>query len=379
MSDLKYNIVFEGKVQDDFDAADVKSNIARLFKISEEKVEQLFSKPRVVLKAGVDRPTADKYQGLMAKAGAVISIEEQPKTVPASASEPPPAPTGPANPPTPPPAPVTPEKQAVGPIWGRKYEGGTTDTSPGTQPSPAPGDAGYGSLERGMAGDYHFAIGETLSEAWRKVRGTKGTIALAYLLYMGIMIGVGIGTTLIQWIFSAVAGNTGGVIAELLAMVVNLAVTAPLMAGLFMLGVRIAVGSPAGAGSMLGYYDRTGPLLLTLVLMYLMMMLGFLLLIIPGIYLSVAYCLALPLVVDKKLSPWQALEASRKAVSRRWFSVLGLFLAIGFLFLLGAIPLLIGLIWIIPMSLIAMGILYRNIFGVSSIPVTVLLGTLPGH
>jgi uncharacterized membrane protein len=103
--------------------------------------------------------------------------------------------------------------------------------------------------------------------------------------------------------------------------------------------------------------------------MYLMIFLGFLLLIVPGLYLSVAYCLALPLVVDKKLSPWQALEASRKAVSRRWFSVLGLFLAIGFLCFLGAIPLFIGLIWIVPMSLIVMGILYRNIFGVSSIPI----------
>jgi uncharacterized membrane protein len=220
-----------------------------------------------------------------------------------------------------------------------------------------------------MAGDYRFSIRETLSEAWQKVRGTKWMISQAYLIYIAIMIGVGIGISLLQWLSAAVAGHTGAIIAELLAMAANLAVTTPLTAGLYMLGVRIAVDSPAGAGSILGYYDRIGPLLLTVVLMYLMILLGFLLLILPGLYLSIAYCLALPLVVDKKLSPWQALEASRKAISKRWFSVLGLFLVLCFLFFISAIPLFIGLIWTMPLGMIATGILYRNIFGVSSIAV----------
>jgi uncharacterized membrane protein len=71
--------------------------------------------------------------------------------------------------------------------------------------------------------------------------------------------------------------------------------------------------------------------------------------------------------VDKGLSPWQALEASRKAITPRWFAVFGMLLLLGLLFVLGAIPLLIGLIWITPLYLIALGILYRNIFGVSSV------------
>jgi uncharacterized membrane protein len=121
------------------------------------------------------------------------------------------------------------------------------------------------------------------------------------------------------------------------------------------------------AGSVLSYYDRIVPLAITVILSTLLIMIGFILLVIPGVYLSVAYLMALPLVVDKGLGPWQAMEASRKAVTRRWFAVFGLMLILGLLYIAGAIPILIGLIWVIPLALIAVGILYRNIFGLSSI------------
>ena len=72
-------------------------------------------------------------------------------------------------------------------------------------------------------------------------------------------------------------------------------------------------------------------------------------------------------MVDKGLGPWQAMEASRKAVTHRWFAIFGMLVLLGLLSIAGAIPLFIGLIWILPMYMIALGILYRNIFGVSSI------------
>ena len=61
--------------------------------------------------------------------------------------------------------------------------------------------------------------------------------------------------------------------------------------------------------------------------------------------------LAIPLIVERGLSPWQAMEASRKAITQHWFKVFGLFL-------------LLGLIWTIPLFVMVMGVLYRTIFGV---------------
>ena len=61
---------------------------------------------------------------------------------------------------------------------------------------------------------------------------------------------------------------------------------------------------------------------------------GFCLLILPGIYLGVAYLFTyLLLIVDQKLDFWTAMEVSRRVVTTQWWRVLGLGL-VGILFLL---------------------------------------------
>jgi uncharacterized membrane protein len=100
--------------------------------------------------------------------------------------------------------------------------------------------------------------------------------------------------------------------------------------------------------------------------MYLLIAIGFVLLIIPGIYLMVSYYLALPLLIEKDLGVWQALETSRKAVSKRWFAIFGLFLLLGLINFATVFTLFIGMIWTVPMSVIAFGILYRNVFGIEA-------------
>jgi uncharacterized membrane protein len=48
---------------------------------------------------------------------------------------------------------------------------------------------------------------------------------------------------------------------------------------------------------------------------------GLLLLIVPGIYLAVSYLFALMFVVDRGLNFWQAMETSRRSVQTRWFAI----------------------------------------------------------
>lgn len=107
-------------------------------------------------------------------------------------------------------------------------------------------------------------------------------------------------------------------------------------------------------------------LIITVIIMYIMLAIGFLLLVLPGIYLSVAYYMALPLVVEKNMSPWQALETSRKTVTHRWFRMFGFLIIMSILITLSMIPLGIGLIWSLPLFLIAYGIIYRNMFGLEA-------------
>ncbi len=359
MSGSRYDVVFTGEIRDNLDPAEVTDNFARLFKISAEKANQYLNAGRVVLKSGVEAQTAEKYRAALAEVGLVVSLEAQEADSKKPAPEP--ATAAPAA------AASSATTEAVGPVWGRKVAGPAAGSAMTPAPAPEDEEKRRDSLERSRAGEYHLQIGEVLAEAWQKVSGNKMTVFLSCLLYLAIALGVSLGAGLIQGILIILGGENGKVIGAILAQVLQITVTLPAGVGLFMLGVRLAVDAPAGADTILNYYKQIRPLVLTTLLMYAMVLLGFLLFIIPGIYLSVAYLLALPLVVDKRLSPWQALETSRKAITHRWFTVFGLFMLLGLLYLAGCIPLLIGLIWVIPLGLIAMGILYRNIFGVSSV------------
>ena len=91
---------------------------------------------------------------------------------------------------------------------------------------------------------------------------------------------------------------------------------------------------------------------------------GFVLLIIPGIYLAVAYSMAIPLLVEKNMGIWEALETSRKTINKCWFRMFGLYVVVMVLIILALLPLGIGLIWAVPLVNVVMGVVYRNLFSV---------------
>ncbi len=226
---------------------------------------------------------------------------------------------------------------------------------------------GNGSIENGIAGNYEFSIRAIISEAWDKTSGSKGTFWLAALLYCLVVFPVSFG---LEFGLRAVGiGYTPGdpiskmVVFMIISQTIQLIVSMPLAMGLFMIAVKRATGAPAEATDVFAYFPKTMPLFVTALLMYLFIAIGLCLLVLPGIYLMVAYCLAMPLIVEKNLSPWDALEASRKAVTHRWFRFVGLYIVMLVIMIVAAIPLGIGLIWVMPMFMLAAGIVYRNIFG----------------
>jgi hypothetical protein len=49
-------------------------------------------------------------------------------------------------------------------------------------------------------------------------------------------------------------------------------------------------------------------------------------LILPGLYLFIAWIFSIPLVADKRFEFWTAMELSRKVVTKVWFEIFGLFI-----------------------------------------------------
>jgi uncharacterized membrane protein len=93
---------------------------------------------------------------------------------------------------------------------------------------------------------------------------------------------------------------------------------------------------------------------------------GFMLLVIPGVYLLVAYTFATPMVYFEKMNFWDAMEKSRKFVTDHWFTYATfLFLLMLFNFL-GFIALGIGLLVTVPTTACAWYLAYKQAFGSSA-------------
>ena len=223
-----------------------------------------------------------------------------------------------------------------------------------------------GSLQTALSGDYDVSVGSVVKDAWRLTKGNKGAIWLAVLAAGTVFF-------FVDWLAGRLGVPDGqeailagdwlqGYFQALLKGFFLAPVTAPLSAGMLMLGIKRVGGEPVGLVEIFGYFKYLPMLVLISIISAVLTYAGFVLLILPGIYLTVAYVFAIPLMLDRQLSPWESLETSRKAVTKHWFSVFGTALVV---YLLGALlsVTLVGIIWAAPMMLLAYGILYRRIFG----------------
>lgn len=214
-------------------------------------------------------------------------------------------------------------------------------------------------LQEQQPGEYSlnpdWTIEGVLKEAWDLISGFKATIWGAFLIYLGVTIAVTIPFEFL--------GKDSAIMGFISQIVVGL-VTYPLYAGLTILAIRRSVGAPTNAFMVFDFYSKIIPIFLLYVLMMILIMVGLVLLVLPGIYLMISYSLAIPLLVEKNMRLWDALETSRKMISKRWFSVFGIYLLLLVIMAISALPLGIGLIWTLPLALMVPGIIYRNMFGV---------------
>ena len=94
----------------------------------------------------------------------------------------------------------------------------------------------------------------------------------------------------------------------------------------------------------------------------LLISLGFLVCIVPGIYLVVAWAFALLLVADKKLDFWPAMELSRRVVTFRWWQLFALLLVNFLLMTAGFFACIVGSFITFPITVGAVAYAYEDIF-----------------
>ena len=138
----------------------------------------------------------------------------------------------------------------------------------------------------------------------------------------------------------------------------------PLMGGLFWYYLKKIRREPAEVSdAFAGFNQSFVPLFLGALVAGLLVSVGFMACILPGIYLAVAWKLTLPLIIDKRLGFWDAMEVSRKVLTRCWWSFF-LFLIVCALINLGGVLLcVVGLFFTWPLTMLALTFLYEDFFG----------------
>ncbi len=163
----------------------------------------------------------------------------------------------------------------------------------------------------------------------------------------------GMETELILKILSAAA----------VGMVIVLPVTAFFRAGIIKLMLSPARGGVPNFGDVFGGASRTLPLLLAMILKGLIVFVGCLLLIIPGIYASFALSQVEYFVVDRQMGPIEAIQASWSATEGQKIGIFIYWLLSLVVAILGLLACCVGVLAAIPVIELGAAIIFTRITG----------------
>jgi uncharacterized membrane protein len=229
-----------------------------------------------------------------------------------------------------------------------------------------------GSLERSLTSGYRLDVSAILQESWQQTRSHGFGLLLAIIAVMAIWI------LLSNSLLGPYLSNNqddGGVDMVLVLSLLVAVVMSPLTAALDMLGLQQAVCVRAKPSQVFDFFRhglRLGILtllgsMITSLFGPLLGLLGLpiMLALIPSALISMGLVFTVPLVLERGLSPTQAIMISFKLFARGWLNIALLHGVLLVLFFVALIPMGLGLIWVAPFYFNCKGILYRELCGVA--------------
>lgn len=145
--------------------------------------------------------------------------------------------------------------------------------------------------------------------------------------------------------------------------VIGMILFGPLTAGFYYIIFNRIRGKEIYIGDIAKGFNVFVPTLLAGILINIFVSIGYFFLIIPGIVISALYMFALPLIIEKNMEFWQAMEISRKLVSRNIFELSIFMLVLLILLFIGFILLLVGFFVALPISVAATAYAYCDLIG----------------
>ena len=227
-----------------------------------------------------------------------------------------------------------------------------------------------GDIKKSLTEGYRFDLKKLLSDALKVTRKHFLPLLTACIFIMLVSFAL-----ISIFIDGATSLTDPAVIGAF--FVFALLIAPPLMTGLVMMGVHHSVGLKTNSFHLFNYFKMLLKLSLAAMMVNLMtnavsMVLGqvfgsagFVLSVIVLLYLKMSFCLVYPLIAEKKVSPVVALKLSFKLVHKNIGQFTQLLIIFCALFLIGILTSGIGLLFVIPFCINVIGLVYRDICGVS--------------
>jgi uncharacterized membrane protein len=189
--------------------------------------------------------------------------------------------------------------------------------------------------------DYQVAITEWLKKGWELFKKDAGPavvfMVIAAIAYAAatFLIPFGIGSTVIML---------------------------PLLAGFIIISLMLCRNQQTEFVRFFWGFRHLVPLLLFTIVSTAFILIGFMVLVLPGLYVTVAYLFAPYIIVDKNVDFWPAMEISRKKINKHWFGMAAFCVVLLAINVIACIPLFLGLFVTIPWTIYAVTIAYEDIF-----------------
>ena len=195
---------------------------------------------------------------------------------------------------------------------------------------------------------HRFSIGEALSWGWSKLQENVGPLAVAFLAIV-----------VVNLIFSFLGRGALGWFFNLIGWFVSLLISM----GVIRIALKITDGRPVETADLFQRADLAIPYFIASVIVGVMVAIGFVFLIIPGIYLAITFGFFGYNIVDKEHGIMESIEQSAAITRAQKWDLFAFGVALFFFNLAGAIALGIGLLITIPVSMLAAAFVYRRISG----------------
>jgi hypothetical protein len=192
----------------------------------------------------------------------------------------------------------------------------------------------------------HFQIG------WRLFKARAG----AYIFSMILLF-----LSAIVFKIALLAVHPSGFTIWMMVLLAGLLVCSGMIVGLHVMALKSVDGRIPLVGDVFGSLTLGPAYLIALAIYCAVVSLGFALLIVPGIYLAIRYCLFAQIITDRSAGALAALRDAAALARGNWLPLGALFLIAFLLNVLGAAAFGFGLIISFPVSLLAIAGFYRSL------------------